>query len=1020
MEQKTPPERKGKPSDISADLDVSVSGRDTTDEAPMFARDSLSERGTEDDAPTLIESRESLKESAMREEEARSEAMAAFLVKGTLLARRYEVRSALGRGGMGAVYRVWDRKLKEEIALKVFLPSLLIREKAVERFYNEAKVSRKLSHRNIIRVFDFGEDELRGIRFITMELIQGMSLREWINEKKEKGEEIPAQEALEIVEEILEGLEYAHKFTIHRDLKPENIMLTEEGRIVIMDFGLAKILSPSKLTSTSMAMGTAYYMPPEQQLDAAKVDARADIFSMGVILYELLTGDLPVGRFKTPTEKREALPKELDPLILKSLQEKPEDRYASVMELLGEIRKITEALPKQERPRKTSVLPAIAMVLIVALGALAYVFRAPLRELFVPQSSDKEPIVQKTAGTPEEEAKVRALSPEDLWWAPTAEQKAYSLRTKQRLYIENSIGMKLVLIPPGAFMMGSPASERERRSDETRHRVTLSKGFYLGATEVTNGQYRRFKANHDSKDYKGHSLNGDEQPVVYVSWNDAVAFCDWLTAEERRAGKIGSRDSYRLPTEAEWEYACRAGTTTSRFWGDGEYEAKDYCNAIDPPTKKEFGWGLGSFPEDDGFRVTAPVGSFKPNAFGLYDMIGNVWEWCREWYGPYPSGSVANPEGPGRGSSRLVRGGSWHCYPWYCRSSDRRRLVPDYRSNYYGLRVVLVRAGARTPSEKALRPSHAKKTEAAKKFSEEKAKTGALIPEGFWWTPTPEQKAYALKTKQPLAIENSLGMKLVLIPPGTFLMGSPASEEGRQAEEVPHRVTLTRGFYMGATEVTNEQYRKCKPKHSSRKFEGHDMNGKDQPAIFLSWKDAINFCEWLAITEKKEGTIRPGMTYRLPTEAEWEYACRAGTGTPRFWGDNADQAKHYCNSSDPVSKKKFGWEKLKCFPHDDGHRVTAPAGSFKPNAFGLYDMLGNVMEWCLDWYKEYPTGHVTDPQGPERGRARVVRGGAWFDESWKCRSAFRDWNLPMNRLNNGIGFRVVLVRAPSTKKKKPK
>jgi formylglycine-generating enzyme required for sulfatase activity len=217
----------------------------------------------------------------------------------------------------------------------------------------------------------------------------------------------------------------------------------------------------------------------------------------------------------------------------------------------------------------------------------------------------------------------------------------------------------------------------------------------MGITEVTNGQYRKFKPSHSSMVYMGLSLNGDKQPVVFISRKDAVAFCSWLTSRERRAGKIGDGDVYQLPTEAKWEYACRARMKTSRFWGNDESLAKDYCNANDSVTKEKFGWRHDAFPGDDGYRVTAPVGKFKPNAFGLYDMHGNVYEWCKNWYGKYPKGTVTDPKGPRSGSYHVVRGGCWQSTPEACRSADRSISPPSRLSNYCGFRVVLARAAPR-------------------------------------------------------------------------------------------------------------------------------------------------------------------------------------------------------------------------------------------------------------------------------------------------------------------------------------
>ncbi|MCD6326070.1 SUMF1/EgtB/PvdO family nonheme iron enzyme [bacterium] len=230
-------------------------------------------------------------------------------------------------------------------------------------------------------------------------------------------------------------------------------------------------------------------------------------------------------------------------------------------------------------------------------------------------------------------------------------------------------GIAFVWIPAGDFMMGSPSSEKNRDDDEGPvHRVRISKGFWLGKYEITNAQYRRFKSGHDSGDYKGHGLNGGNQPVVNVSWDDAKGYTEWLS---RRSG-----GKYRLPTEAEWEYACRVGTPTRFYTGDAD---SDLGRA---------GW----YGSNSGGKTHA-VGQKAANGWGLYDMRGNVWEWCSDWYGKgyYGSSPGVDPTGPGSGSGRVGRGGSWGGNPGFCRSAYRYRFAPTSRNYDLGFRVVAVR-----------------------------------------------------------------------------------------------------------------------------------------------------------------------------------------------------------------------------------------------------------------------------------------------------------------------------------------
>jgi formylglycine-generating enzyme required for sulfatase activity len=206
---------------------------------------------------------------------------------------------------------------------------------------------------------------------------------------------------------------------------------------------------------------------------------------------------------------------------------------------------------------------------------------------------------------------------------------------------------------------------------------------------VSNALFRRFRADHDSGRYEGESLNGDAQPVVNVSWEDAIAFCRWLGERE------GDPDLYRLPTEAEWEYACRAGTSACYFWGEAQAEARRYANACDADAKQRLGFGFDCFPRPDGHIVSAPIGSFAANPWGLYDMTGNVWELTSSWYGPYPDAAATDPTGPAAGTSRVMRGGSWSVPPQASRVAYRGSQAPDKGTDFIGFRLVAVRAPRR-------------------------------------------------------------------------------------------------------------------------------------------------------------------------------------------------------------------------------------------------------------------------------------------------------------------------------------
>jgi formylglycine-generating enzyme required for sulfatase activity len=268
-----------------------------------------------------------------------------------------------------------------------------------------------------------------------------------------------------------------------------------------------------------------------------------------------------------------------------------------------------------------------------------------------------------------------SLAPLSTGLASRGLQVANQLAQRSKRDFTNSIGMKLVLIPKGTFQMGSPIEEEERYEDEVQHEVTISQDYYLGVTAVTQGQYEKVMGNNPSnfQCHQSYKVQGDSsnRPVERVSWKEVVEFCKRLSElpEETKAGRV-----YRLPTEAEWEYACRAGTSTKFSFGESRLSLGD------------FAW----FDENSDMQ-THPVGEKKPNSWGLYDMHGNVWELCSDWVSDYPKLAVTDPIGPNEGSLRVGRGGSWYNVAAFCRSGVRD--VFDWWGSHIGFRVALSSSG---------------------------------------------------------------------------------------------------------------------------------------------------------------------------------------------------------------------------------------------------------------------------------------------------------------------------------------
>ena len=487
--------------------------------------------------------------------------------------------------------------------------------------------------------------------------------------------------------------------------------------------------------------------------------------------------------------------------------------------------------------------------------------------------------------------------------------------------LSDTVNLDMIWINPGTFMMGSPEDELGRESDETQHQVTLTKGYWLGKYEVTQSQYEAVMGSNPS------GFKGADRPVEKVSWDNAMRFCAKLNAQEKAAGRLPEGYEYTLPTEAQWEYACRADTTTALNNGKNLTNYRE-CSEID-----EVGWY-----EWNSDMQTHSVGLKKPNAWGLYDMHGNVFEWCLDWYGDYPSTAVANPTGPTSGSFRVRRGGCWCVEACDNRSASRFRYSPDIQTDYIGFRV-------------------------------------ALAP---------------IDLNITIPLSGGVDLDMVWIKPGTFTMGSPESELGRSSDEVLHQVTLTQGYWLGKYEVTQAQYQAIMGTNPSY------YKGTDRPVEQVSWNDAMDFCAKLTEIEKTAGRLPAGYEYTLPTEAQWEYACRAGTTTSLNSGMDLSNAEE-CPEMDEV-----GWY------YYNSDSETHPVGQKQMNAWGLYDMHGNVYEWCLDWYGDYPRSSVIDPTGPDTGDLRVQRGGGRSLRASGCRSAWRSSSISTSRYRIG-GFRVALA-----------
>ncbi len=593
--------------------------------------------------------------------------------------RGYQLLGPLGAGGMGRVYKAEHRRMKRTVAVKVLSPELLRSPAARARFASEVEAIARLASPNIVAAFDAGE--AAGRDFLVMEYVEGRNLAEVV---KAQGP-LPVERALAHVLQAARGLQQAHAAGIvHRDVKPANLLLDRRDTVKLLDLGLAH-LADEGLVTAGAVMGTAAFMAPEQATEGGRVDGRADVYGLGCTLYFLLTGRPPYER-ETVRETLLAhrtcpipalpapCPAPLGDLFRRMVAKGPEDRPALGAVVAGLERLLAPA------PRRTARRLAALAAMLALCGSLLWA--AFPRSETGPAPLDKGETARKVGPAP----------PSLAAPAPPAPGK------------RATPAIEMVSIPAGSFWRGSPDSDPDKRENERpRKEIKVRRAFSLGKFEITQAQYQEVMGHNPSAfgpnhRFKGKKIDTRNHPVESVSWLDAVRFCNKLS--ERHGLKpyyriegttmsvvpgtyvrtkvttvtIVRGNGYRLPTEAEWEHACRAESTTRWSFGDA---AKDL--------------GAHAWFDGNAGGLTHAVGQKKPNAWGLYDMHGNVPEWCWDRYSAtaYKGSRVSDPTGPGEGRTRVFRGGGWDHSAAGTRSAARTPLGLAYSgSTLVGIRVA--------------------------------------------------------------------------------------------------------------------------------------------------------------------------------------------------------------------------------------------------------------------------------------------------------------------------------------------
>lgn len=753
----------------------------------------------------------------------------------------YPIERGLGRGGMGVVYLARDEAADRRVALKAVHPSLVRSEAAKDRFRHEVMMIAKLEHDSICPVYDVGEDDDQP--YFTMRYVDGVPLSRLLRSgflatprptEKESADpstfhispsspsplpdraarpsgdttnSIPftvraegpqVREIIGIMAKVARALDFAHvRGVVHRDVKPSNIIVTADLKPYLMDFGLAKAIDDDSMSDSGSLVGTVDYMSPEQISGGrVRIDGRSDIFSLGVTLYELLTGQRPFrgetreqifheilfGKVVSPRTHNSHVSRDLETIVLKCLERSPSERYATAAALADDLGALLELRPIKARPlgflgrtlraaRRNPAVAALAVAIVLGSGYFVYrvarerndaEFERSLRRSilaargYLVDSQANMPLVG--AAMPKLEAalregavlerdcaalqqigetrgfaaadgrtaaelrgivealgarlaslradreraeRVRRTTVEDaaaLWEtcrkgvreaacyggydlpvveglvpldvdAKTGFWRFYCPETGKRPatiasgapHVDD--GLVFVLLPGGKTTLGSPPTEPYRNNEDPNEElvdVTIEP-FFIAVYEMTKAQWVRVGGKDRSFVTRGPDAADPRLPIQYVSWDEANA--------------VLMRLGLSLPTEAQWEYAARGGAETSYWWGDDHASISVHeCVAdIGEP---------GSDPARAAIRV---VGSFDPNPFGLYDVIGNVGEWCRDHYATDRSPDPARLDDV---SPRTMRGGAVDFPYYYCRLAFRRFAQPAHRFWSLGVRAA--------------------------------------------------------------------------------------------------------------------------------------------------------------------------------------------------------------------------------------------------------------------------------------------------------------------------------------------
>ena len=566
---------------------------------------------------------------------------------------RYKLLKVLGKGGFGITYLGLHTGLNKKVAIKEYFPKDSFRRqsdgtqvsysntgenrKNIERFLKEARTMAELKHKGVVSVSDVFEENATA--YYVMDYIEGQCL-------EDKGI-LSEAAALKYIDQVAQALKYIHdKGILHLDIKPANIMIDRDDNVVLIDFGISKHYDGGGEATSSTTVGySAGYSPIEQMTPGGlkQFTPSTDIYALGATIYKIISGTKPPASTDLADDatltKPDGMSQALFCTVSKCMQQKRKDRPQTMDEVIALLNK--EPKPPATSPNPPSLSPSQkpdpksrkVFFMIIGLAIVIDVSVFVIKKCSVGSGNSIE----------------------------TATETIVEMRNSEiETFTVNGVAFKMVKVAGGTFQMGGTSEQGSDAYDNEYpvHSVTLS-DYHIGQTEVTQELWEAVMGINPSE------FEGDNQcPVKNVSWNDCQEFIKKLN---RLTGK-----NFRLPTEAEWEYAARGGNKSKGY----KYSGSNDADAV--------AW----YGNNGGYKTHA-VATKQSNELGLYDMSGNLWEWCQDWYGDYTSRSQSNPKGANTGSYRVLRGGSWNINARYVRVSYRLSYSPDIRILNNGLRLAL-------------------------------------------------------------------------------------------------------------------------------------------------------------------------------------------------------------------------------------------------------------------------------------------------------------------------------------------